>query len=154
MEFSRQEHWSGLQFPSPGDLPYPGMERFFTIWATREALSWKYPRYRQNDLKWVFSISSYMNLKKYWNCSKRSSSSCNKYTIDDIFWCSIKSEIYWHIFFSLTERKNRRGKEKQGIRMAKSTPGTRMVKSLLIPQYSSFEKSKNFISISLYTSKN
>ena len=26
MEFSRQEHWSGLPFPSPGDLPYPGIE--------------------------------------------------------------------------------------------------------------------------------
>ena len=24
--FSRQEHWSGLPFPSPGDLPDPGME--------------------------------------------------------------------------------------------------------------------------------
>ena len=23
MEFSRQEHWSGLPFPSPGDLPHP-----------------------------------------------------------------------------------------------------------------------------------
>ena len=36
---SRQEHWSGLPFPSPGDLPDPGIEttspalssRFFTI---------------------------------------------------------------------------------------------------------------------------
>ena len=35
--FSRQEHWSGLPLPSPGDLPDPGMEagspiagRFFT----------------------------------------------------------------------------------------------------------------------------
>ena len=26
MEFSRQENWSGLPFPSPGDLPNPGME--------------------------------------------------------------------------------------------------------------------------------
>ena len=26
MGFSRQEHWSGLQFPSPGDLPDPGIE--------------------------------------------------------------------------------------------------------------------------------
>ena len=26
MEFSRQEYWSGLPFPSPGDLPDPGME--------------------------------------------------------------------------------------------------------------------------------
>ena len=24
--FSRQEHWSGLPFPSPGDLPNPGTE--------------------------------------------------------------------------------------------------------------------------------
>ena len=26
MEFSRPEYWSGLPFPSPGDLPYPGTE--------------------------------------------------------------------------------------------------------------------------------
>ena len=26
MEFSRQEYWSGLSFPHPGDLPNPGIE--------------------------------------------------------------------------------------------------------------------------------
>ena len=26
MEFSRQEYWNGLPFPSPGDLPDPGIE--------------------------------------------------------------------------------------------------------------------------------
>ena len=26
MGFSMQEHWSGLPFPSPGDLPDPGIE--------------------------------------------------------------------------------------------------------------------------------
>ena len=26
MDFSRQEYWSGLPFPSPGDLPDPGIE--------------------------------------------------------------------------------------------------------------------------------
>ena len=26
MKFSRQEYWSGLPFPSPGDLPYPGIK--------------------------------------------------------------------------------------------------------------------------------
>ena len=39
MGFSRQEYWSGLPCPSPGDLPDPGIEpqvsciagRFFTI---------------------------------------------------------------------------------------------------------------------------
>ena len=40
MGFSRQEDWSGLPFPSPGNLPKPGIEprsltvdRRFTIWA-------------------------------------------------------------------------------------------------------------------------
>ena len=45
MKFSRQEYWSGLPFPSPGDLPNPGFrtrvsciaDRCFTVWATREA---------------------------------------------------------------------------------------------------------------------
>ena len=46
VKFSRQEYWSGLPFPPPGDLPDPGIEptsltspalAFFTIWATREA---------------------------------------------------------------------------------------------------------------------
>ena len=26
MEFSRPDYWSGKAFPSPGDLPNPGME--------------------------------------------------------------------------------------------------------------------------------
>ena len=26
VEFSRQEYWSGLQYPPPGDLPNPGIE--------------------------------------------------------------------------------------------------------------------------------
>ena len=29
MEFSRQEYWSGLPCPSPGDLPDPGIEPGF-----------------------------------------------------------------------------------------------------------------------------
>ena len=43
MEFSRQEYWSGLPYPSPGDLPDPGIESSspvlqadFIVWATRE----------------------------------------------------------------------------------------------------------------------
>ena len=48
MGFSRQEYWSGLPFPTPGDLPDPGIkptslmspalaDRFFTTSATGEA---------------------------------------------------------------------------------------------------------------------
>ena len=29
MEFSKQEYWSGLPCPSPGDLPNPGIEPTF-----------------------------------------------------------------------------------------------------------------------------
>ena len=29
VEFSRQEYWSGLPFPSPGDLPDPGIKPGF-----------------------------------------------------------------------------------------------------------------------------
>ena len=48
MGFSRQEHWSGLSLPTPGDLPDPGIESeslasptlaggFFTTRASWEA---------------------------------------------------------------------------------------------------------------------
>ena len=29
--FSRQEYWSGLPFPSPGDLPDPGIEPGYPV---------------------------------------------------------------------------------------------------------------------------
>ena len=32
MGFSRQEYWSGLPFPTPGDLPDPGMEPASPAW--------------------------------------------------------------------------------------------------------------------------
>ena len=49
MRFPRQEYWSGLPFPPPGDLPYPGIKlmsleslalasEFFTASTTWEAL--------------------------------------------------------------------------------------------------------------------
>ena len=31
MEFSGQEYWSGLPFPSPGDLPYQGSNLAFLL---------------------------------------------------------------------------------------------------------------------------
>ena len=41
MEFPRQEYWSGLPFPSPGDLPDPRIEpmspALHTVWASKEA---------------------------------------------------------------------------------------------------------------------
>ena len=40
--FSRQEYWSGLPFPSPGDLPDPGIEpRSPALQADALTLSYK-----------------------------------------------------------------------------------------------------------------
>ena len=33
MGFSRQEYWSGLPFPSPGDLPDPGIKSLSPVLA-------------------------------------------------------------------------------------------------------------------------
>jgi len=39
VEFSRQEYWSGLPFPSPGDLPNPGIKRESPTWQADSFLS-------------------------------------------------------------------------------------------------------------------
>ena len=63
--FSRQEYWSGLPFPSPGDLPDPGVEpkspaslvlagRFFTT----EQLGKPLPEVDQTQMSLPMSQSS------------------------------------------------------------------------------------------------
>ena len=54
MGFSRQEYWSGLLFPSPGDLPNPGIEpaspafagRFFTTEPPQTSYSLSFFSYK------------------------------------------------------------------------------------------------------------
>ena len=66
MGFSRQEHWSGLSWPPPGDLPDPGIEPlsllspalaggFFTTSANWEALV--------SSMLWVLSSPPSRNEK-------------------------------------------------------------------------------------------
>ena len=38
MGFSRQEYWSGLPFPSPGDLPLPGIKPVSPAWQADSLL--------------------------------------------------------------------------------------------------------------------
>ena len=58
LQSSRQEYWSGLPCPSPGDLPGPGIEPtslmsptladgFFTTSATREVHSFMYSTFNR-----------------------------------------------------------------------------------------------------------
>ena len=67
MGFSRQEFWSGLPFPSPGDLPVPGIKpgshiagRRFNLWATGEALS----HCIQRQKSWSFKLHLDFSLVK------------------------------------------------------------------------------------------
>ena len=82
MEFPRQESWSGLPCPPPGDLPDPeinltspmtGTGRFFTHWATGEAPG-KQRRMEKNGKtnvafsgccgKWVVRCASALEARK------------------------------------------------------------------------------------------
>ena len=50
MGFSRQEYWSGLPFPSPGDLPNQGIEPGSPV-LQADALSSEPPEKSHNNLK-------------------------------------------------------------------------------------------------------
>ena len=67
MEFSRQEYWGGLPFPTPGDLPNPGIEptslvspalagRFFTTSANLEGLNQKFLSFAKATLSSTHSL--------------------------------------------------------------------------------------------------
>ena len=70
MGFLRQQYWSGLQFPSPGDLPDPGIEtmppalagRFFTSEPPEKPL--KLIRCRKRD--WQKTLRAISLRKSLW----------------------------------------------------------------------------------------
>ena len=97
MEFSRQKYWSGFPFPSPEDLPSPGMEpashalasRFFTTSATWETinkcLALNYGGIHQLKLKYTF----YKLL-------------CEEYTKEEIY-VGFLLEVYSKEYYGNTE---------------------------------------------------
>ena len=62
MEFFRQEYWSELPFPSPGDLPDPGMEPGSPA-LQADSLPYEPPKYilrpKQSTYSSPYSIASY-----------------------------------------------------------------------------------------------
>ena len=84
MGFSRQEYWSGLPFPSPGDLPDPGVKPrcptlqadFFTLWVTilLNKISEPVPPPNPNT-KWWFVGSGVMGI----------------FIFSHVFWCIFKT---------------------------------------------------------------
>ena len=61
MRFSRQEYWSGLPFPSPGDLPNPGMEPRSPALQADSSLSEL--QGRSSSFLWYFTNVSVRNRK-------------------------------------------------------------------------------------------
>ena len=49
--FSKQDYWNGLPFPSPGDLPYPGIEPEFL--ASPVLAGWFLSRERRQSWFWT-----------------------------------------------------------------------------------------------------
>ena len=91
MGFSRQEHWSGLPCPPPGDLPEPGIEppylmspalagRFFSTSST-----WKAPGITQVDDKQYLHIPA-----KPFTAPFLSFSACLHYLSDNVGFLSTR----------------------------------------------------------------
>ena len=61
MEFSRQEYWSGLPFPTPEDLPDPGMEPASPVSPASPTLAGRFfttvPQGRPLDYSYTCSVN-------------------------------------------------------------------------------------------------
>ena len=77
MRFSRQGYWSGLPFPSPGDLPNPGIKPGFPALQADSLLTelqgkprtWKQPRCPLTD-EWIKKLW-YIYTMEYYSAIKR-----------------------------------------------------------------------------------
>ena len=86
MEFSRQEYWSGLLFPSPEDLPNPGIEPGLPhcgkmlYHLSHQGINYKstqiYLPFLEAPHKWnhivcnLFHLASFTGGKHYWRMPK------------------------------------------------------------------------------------
>ena len=69
MEFSRQEYWSGLPFPTPGDLHYPGIEPASSVSTVSPALAGRFfttePPGKTHSLCWSESVKSLSHVQLF-----------------------------------------------------------------------------------------
>ena len=68
MRFSRQEYWSGLPFPSPGDLSDPGIKPWSSSWQANSLSSEPPGKPDGGRVSWCFKCALDMNLQgKLWS---------------------------------------------------------------------------------------
>ena len=93
MGFSRQEHWSGLPCPPPGDLPDPRIEPVSPSAPALQADS--LPVLRQME-KYIFNIYN-MQMIYNLNLLLKDTLECNSHTIKFTqFKCAINGILYNH----------------------------------------------------------
>ena len=92
--YSRQEYWSGLSFPSPGDLPDPGIEP----WSpTLQADSLPFeppgkPYYLSSLIICIVILYALNFYRKY--CKEKKHSKYSNSFLKNIFHCIIQNYLY------------------------------------------------------------
>ena len=87
MRFSRQEYWSGLPFPSPGDLPNPGIKPVFLVSLALTngflyhctTYNWMYLLKTKIPLLWFSQTISFSSNKVRWSGGKESACQCRRH---------------------------------------------------------------------------
>ena len=88
IEFSRQEYWSGLLFPSPGDLPDPGIEpRSPTLQA--DTLTSELPGKPNFTCIGLYNLKSWLTWQCQWKVDKKNTIHC----YESISWGDIGNEV-------------------------------------------------------------
>ena len=104
MGFSRQEYWSGLPCPPPGDLPYPGIKPvslrspalaggFFTISATWETQYYYYYPFFSEKGACLLPPTILMGIKEW--LGERE---CDTFTLgSELFWVEVANHAAYRI---------------------------------------------------------
>ena len=94
MGFSRQEYWSGLPFPSPGDLPNPGIELGSPVLQT-DALPSEPPgkpnqcKYRSKGLTGMITYNSSISFEIFIEYTKKRNVHTKSYLVSPLSWTYI-----------------------------------------------------------------
>ena len=76
MEFSRQEYWSGLPLPSPGDIPDPGIKPGSPALQADSLLSQPPGKLQKRHWEEVQLLSRSLDITRHWSALDMADSQC------------------------------------------------------------------------------